>query len=80
MTNLFLQLSPCNSLASARPLHHRTPRIVYSWFYRCYQVFFALGVGGYVFILVEMFGFTAVFFGPQDPAAKTVYTLWGNSG
>jgi len=62
-------------IATRQPLDHQTPRIVYSWFYRLYQVCFGMGVAGYMMILSELFGLTQLFFRNEDPAAQTWFAF-----
>ncbi|KNC55373.1 RNF121 protein [Thecamonas trahens ATCC 50062] len=44
--------------ASRKPLHQRTPRLVYTWFSAFYRLFYAIGVIGYILVMAEFFGVT----------------------
>ena len=44
--------------ASRKPLHQRTPRMVYTWFSAFYRFFYFMGVVGYVLVMAEFFGLT----------------------
>lgn len=43
-----------------------TPRIVYAWFKRIYQICYTSGLVGYVIIMLEIFGVTPLFFTRQS--------------
>jgi RING finger protein 121 len=39
-----------------QPLDHQTPRLVYAWFKRIYQLCYSIGLFGYLIIMGEVFG------------------------
>jgi len=46
--------------ASKQPLKQETPRSVYAWFYRIYKVCYATAVFGYLLIMMDFFGVSAL--------------------
>ncbi|KAJ3352600.1 hypothetical protein GGF32_003632 [Allomyces javanicus] len=47
--------------ASRRPISSNTPKLVYRWFAVVYQLSYALGILGYVLMVLTFFGVTALF-------------------
>ncbi|KAI3633430.1 hypothetical protein MIR68_008377 [Amoeboaphelidium protococcarum] len=47
-------------MASRRPLSHTTPRLVYRWFQRCYQICYLIGIIGYVLFMADFIGLSSL--------------------
>ena len=52
-----LQICVIVKVLRERPLLPTTPRFIYRWFQRLYQLSYILGVSGYVLIIADFFGF-----------------------
>lgn len=51
--------------AVKKPLSGTTPRLVYKWFYFIYKLSYALGIIGYVIMMLTFFGVNLLF--RQEP-------------
>lgn len=47
--------------ALVKPISGTTPRLVYKWFYFIYKLSYALGIVGYIIMMMTFFGLNFVF-------------------
>ncbi|CAG0887943.1 unnamed protein product [Darwinula stevensoni] len=50
-----------------RPVHPATPRMVYKWFFLVHKLSYALGIVGYVVMMLTLFGINAIFRSQPHP-------------
>merc|ERR1712228_257971 len=59
-------------MSRKKPMHRKTPRFLYSWFYFLYKLTSILSFVGYILFLADFFGFELLIFGPH-PAEEREY-------
>ena len=63
-------------LATRNPLDVKTPRRVYTWFFRLYKICYVMSVGGYVGVILEFLGIRAALFLPRSFSGHATIVLF----